>query len=185
MTRSHTTPQASSAGVPAGRRVRGGFTLVEMLVVIAIISILGGLTLAALGKARTTSKEKAVQALFLKLKAALDRYEMDFQDYPPSEGDMEGMVGAESLMRCLKTEYKGGPYIDDSDVKSVDSNSNGEFEIADEWNQPIRYIHHRDYRNTPPNKRTFRLMSAGPDRVFENGMQGTDDVVNWNKDKPD
>src|SRR5262245_41884927 len=129
-----------------------GFTLVEMLVVIAIISILGGLTLAALSKARTTSKERAVEALLLKIKAALQRYEMDFQDYPPADGDMEGIAGAESLLRCLKTELKGGPYLDSSDIHVVDSNGNGEMEICDEWRQPIRYIHHRDYRNTPPNK---------------------------------
>jgi prepilin-type N-terminal cleavage/methylation domain-containing protein len=164
---------------------RRAFTLIEMLVVITIITILGGLILAAVLSARRTSKERAIESTLQLLKGHLDRYETDFQDYPPSDGDMDGIRGSENLYRCLRTEKKEGPYITNAEIKTCDINKNGELEIADEFGKPIGYIHHRDYGNKPPNKRDYRLISAGVNGKFENGDRGSDDIVNWNKDKPD
>jgi type II secretion system protein G len=67
------------------RRALRGFTLVKMLVVISIISILIGLLLGALSAARTRAKVAQTEATIKLLKGALERYEMDFQDYPPSK----------------------------------------------------------------------------------------------------
>jgi prepilin-type N-terminal cleavage/methylation domain-containing protein len=165
--------------------VRRGFTLVEMLVVIAIISILAGLALTALITARRTSKENAIRAQLKVIESALERYENDFNDYPASDGDTDGIVGSENLYRSLSTELKEGPYFKAGDLKTMDSNQNGELEIADEFNRPIRYWHRRDYQNRPPNKRTFRLLSTGADGVNENGIPSSDDIVNWDKLKPE
>lgn len=172
----------SGSGFNKGVR---GFTLVEMLVVIAIISILAGLALTALITARRTSKENAIRAQLKVIESALERYEQDFNDYPPSDGDVDGIVGSENLWRGLSTELKEGPYFKAGDIKTIDSNQNGELELADEFGKPIRYWHRRDYQNRPPNKRSFRLLSTGADGVNENGIQGSDDLVNWDKAKPD
>jgi prepilin-type N-terminal cleavage/methylation domain-containing protein len=161
------------------------FTLIEMLVVITIITILGGMILAALLSARRTAKERAIEGTLQLLKGQLDRYENDFQDYPPSDGDLDGIRGSENLYRCLRTEKKEGPYITSAEIKTCDINKNGEPEIADEFGRPIGYIHHKDYANKPPNKRNYRLISPGVNGKFENGDRGSDDIVNWNKDKPD
>jgi prepilin-type N-terminal cleavage/methylation domain-containing protein len=161
-----------------------GFTLVEMLVVIAIIAILAGLSLAALSYARRTANERATTATILLLQQAIERYESDFHDFPSSEGDVTGILGAENLWRCLNTDKKEGPYLKSGDVRTCDSNRNGDPEPCDAWNRPIIYIHHRDYQNRNPQKRTFRLISAGIGGEFESGAPGTDDLCNWNKDKP-
>ena len=165
------------------RRLQG-YTLIEMLVVIAIITTLAGLVLGAIGAVRRSSAEKSVQATLMILAAALERYENDFNDYPSSDGDLDGIKGAENLYQCLMTDQKEGPYIKATDVKTCDTNANGVPEIADFWGRPIRYLHHRDYQNQPPNRRTFRLMSAGPNGVPENGVVDSDDIVNWDKAKP-
>jgi type II secretion system protein G len=162
-----------------------GFTLVEILVVIAIIAILAGLTLAALAAARRTAKENSQRGKFEVLKAALEKYENNFHDYPPSEEDLTGMAGAENLCRCLSTEKGDGPFIDKNEWQTCDVNENGMPELADEWKLPVRYIHHRDYRNEKPQKRTYRLMSAGADGIFDAGAPESDDIVNWNKQKPE
>jgi prepilin-type N-terminal cleavage/methylation domain-containing protein len=165
---------------------RRGFTLVEMLVVIAIISVLAGLVLAALGAARRTANEKATQATLKLLEGMLERYAMDFQDYPPSDGDETGIRGAENLYRCLRTEKKEGPYlVDTADVRTCDSNRNGELEIADAFGRPLHYLHHRDYGSRNPNKHTYRLISAGANGVYEGGERHSDDIVNWDKNSPE
>lgn len=162
-----------------------GFTLIEMLIVISIITILGGLVLVAIGAARRTSKENATRAIIKQLEGALLRYETDFNDYPPSDGDSQGLRGSENLWRFLRTEKKEGPYITGKEIPVVDSDKNGELEVADAFNRPILYIHHRDYSNKPPNKRTYRLISAGANGQNDEARRGTDDIVNWNMDRPE
>jgi prepilin-type N-terminal cleavage/methylation domain-containing protein len=162
-----------------------GFTLIEMLIVISIITILGGLVLTAIGVASRTSKENATRAIIKQLEAALMRYESDFQDYPPSDGDSQGMKGSENLWKYLRTEKKEGPYITSKEIPICDSDHNGEMEIADGFKRTILYVHHRDYSNKPPNKRTYRLISSGADGKMDEGQRNSDDIVNWNKDKPE
>jgi prepilin-type N-terminal cleavage/methylation domain-containing protein len=164
-------------------RVMKGFTLIEMLVVLAIISILGGLVLGAIGSARKTSQITQTQTMMTLIDSALKKYEVDWSDYPPSDGDPNGIKGSEMLLQALKSDKKEGPYLEEKDIKTVDSDRNGELEVADVWNQPILYWHHRDYGNTEPNKRSFRMLSGGPNRQVEDGTPETDDVVNWDKTK--
>ena len=166
-------------------RVSGGFTLIELLVVIAILSILSALLLGAVSAARTRAKCMAVEATIKGLEGALERYESDFGDYPPSDGDKTGLTGGENLYECLMTTSKSGPYIPkSSDFPTVDSKK-GKPIFSDGWNHPLRYIHHFDYANKVPNKHTFRIISDGPNGQFDEGDPGTDDIVNWRKEKPE
>ena len=169
------------------KRMNGsrGFTLIEILVVVAILAILSSLLLGAVVAARTRAKNMAVQATLQGLSAAIERYEGDFTDYPPSDGDSSGLLGAENLYECLMTTSKSGPYITKpSDFPSVEG-SRGKPMFCDAWNRPIRYWHHHDYGNKVPNKHTFRLISDGANGQFENGDASSDDIVNWKKEKPE
>lgn len=160
-----------------------GFTLIEMLVVLAIVSILGGLILTGVQMAKKTSQINSTKTMFKLIESAMVAYETDFSDYPFSDGDGTGLRGAEYLYQSLKTEKHNGPYIELKDFRTVDSNHNGEMELADVWNQPILYWHHRDYDNAEPNKRTFRLLSNGPNRLMEDAARESDDVCNWDNTK--
>jgi type II secretion system protein G len=165
----------SVMGVAAG--CRQGFTLVEMLVVIAIITVLAGLVLAGVTAARRHSKEKATEATISRLGLAISRYEMDFGDFPDS-GGMDGVVGCEKLLEALKSTAKSGPYIETNEFKLSDFNRNGCMELADEWGRPFRYQHHKYYKSDP-NRRTYRLFSVGAD-----GKEDTpDDIRNWDPDR--
>ncbi len=156
-----------------------GFTLVEMLVVIAIITVLAGLVLAGVTAARRHAKEKAAESTIKRIELAVTRYETDFGDYPDS-GGMDGVAGCENLLEALKSSAKSGPYIEANEFRESDSNKNGRLEIADEWGRPFRYIHHKYYK-IAPNKRTYRLFSVGAD-----GKEGTeDDIRNWDPGKPE
>jgi type II secretion system protein G len=163
------------------RRARA-FTLIEILIVIAIIATLAGLLMTAVASARTQAKIRLVQGRITLLKTALASYENDFGDYPSSDGD-DGLRGAANLYACLMTDRKNGPYVKLSDLPTI--NNNGDTVFADEWKKPIYYIHHRFYHNEAPNKHEYRLISGGPDGVFQGGEKNSDDIVNWNKDKPE
>jgi prepilin-type N-terminal cleavage/methylation domain-containing protein len=60
------------------------FTLIEMLVVIAIIAILAGILLPALGAVKTRAKIKQAQMEMANLVAAINAYEKEYNRYPGS-----------------------------------------------------------------------------------------------------
>ena len=49
----------------------------------------------------------------------------------------------------------------------------------------MRYLHHKDYGNRPANKRTFRIISSGVNGEYEEGSKDSDDIVNWDKNRPE
>lgn len=63
------------------------FTLIEMLVVIAIISILAGLVFPALGLARQNAKKSKANSECQSLKAAIIMYESEFSTWPAKVGN--------------------------------------------------------------------------------------------------
>ncbi|MBI3828548.1 MAG: prepilin-type N-terminal cleavage/methylation domain-containing protein [Planctomycetes bacterium] len=160
-----------------------GFTLIEMLVVICVITILGGLVLSALAIARKRAAIQRQEALLGVLeKGCIERYYTDFNEYPQSNGN-DGVNGCEQLLKALLTKDKDGPYIKIKEFKTLDTNNNGNDELVDEWYKPLRYVVARDYGREPPNKHSFRLWSIGPDGVDDPMNRDSDDIVNWKKGK--
>jgi len=70
----------------ASRKSRaGGFTLIEMLVVIAIIAILAGILLPTLSYAKTVAKKRVAKAEMSSLAAAIHQYEAEYNRMPASK----------------------------------------------------------------------------------------------------
>lgn len=148
-------------------RRRGGFTLVEILTVMAVIVVLIGLSIPAISMIRTKSSINETTALFQRLTLALSTYNNDFGDYPPSSPKRLGLRGngqndgAELLVRCLTTQARSGNYFsfEDKQLGNVDSDrlpsdadptrssykTRDLFELLDSWGNPIGYLHNADY----------------------------------------
>jgi general secretion pathway protein G len=130
---------------------RHGFTLVEMLLVVAIIGILAALVIPKIAGTSEHSREVAAAAdIHGGIKTALDHYEIDCGFYPRSLNDLLVQPGDAKNWR--------GPYLDGTQLP------------VDPWGNPYVYYY--------PGKRNangYDLFSVGPD-----GKEGTDDDIgNW------
>jgi general secretion pathway protein G len=141
--------------MPPARRPRAAFTLLEMLMVIALIALLATASIVALGKLFGQGQEGIAKTwVTTTAKTALFGYRMAVGRFPTTEEGMKALVQApESASGRWK-----GPYFETSKVPD------------DPWGNPYQY------RN-PGTKNTssYDVYSMGPD-----GKDGTaDDIGNW------
>lgn len=136
---------------------RSAFTLLEILVTLAIIGLLAGLAISNSDKIFGQSQE-AVAKIFVRdsLKTALTRYRIDLGDYPTTTEGLAALTTAPAN----KAERWRGPYAEAPGGKLP----------VDPWGEAYRYR----YPGTK-NKGGYDLYSVGPDKA-----DGTeDDIGNW------
>jgi len=94
------------------RRTRGtrGFSLVEMLVVVAIVGLLVGLVGPAAMRQLQSSRVSATEAQIDQLRAALDIYQIDTGRLPPED------VGLAALVSNPGVPGWNGPYLRDGEL---------------------------------------------------------------------
>ena len=141
----------------ACRRLTRGFTLLEILVTLAIIGLLAGLAISNSDKIFGQSQE-AVARIFVRdsLKTALTRYRIDLGDYPSTAEGLNALVSPPAN----KADRWRGPYAE----------APGGRLPLDPWGEAYRYR----FPGTK-NKGGYDLYSVGPDKA-----EGTeDDIGNW------
>ncbi len=131
----------------------GGFSLIELLVVIIILGLLSALVAPKFFGKVDKAKTKTAKAQVELLGAALDSFRLDNGRYPTSE---EGL----NALREKPEELKDwdGPYL----PKPVP---------ADPWDRPYLY-------NCPGEHGDYDLFSYGGDGV-EGGEKIDQDIVSW------
>ena len=118
---------------------KGGFTLIEILVVVVILGILGAVVVPQIMGRPDQARVEAARADLKSLAAALDVYRLDNFQYPSSEQGLEALVSKPSGFPEPKN------YSPDGYVKKVGT---------DPWGSP--YIYEREGNN-------FTLFSLGAD----------------------
>lgn len=136
---------------------KSGFSLIEILIVIALIAVLATVAIGNLGGIFGGQQEK-VAGLFVNqtLKTALTPYRIDVGNYPSTEAGLNALVKAPAG----KEGKWRGPYIEASEVPK------------DPWDNPYKY-------RFPGSKnvngaRGYDVWSLGPD-----GIESADDIGNW------
>lgn len=101
-----------------------GFTLIELMVVVAIIGILLALLLPGIAAARKKARIAAAKQAMSAIGMALDKYRDDFGRFPPDDKQMGtygapngDQAGSEIMYYYLCTRFKWGesfygPYLD-------------------------------------------------------------------------
>jgi len=87
----------------------GGFTLVELLVVIGIIALLIGITLPMVSKLRKAAYVANTQQMITRIAAAIDRYAQDFHGAYPGPFRNEQCDPADTSFTLAIASTVGGP----------------------------------------------------------------------------
>src|SRR3974377_1332392 len=109
MARFATHPQNAETQVASGRSRRkreGGFTLVEVLLVITIIALIMSLVGPRVLNYLSESKVKAARIQIESLSTALDLYFLDAGHYPTSSEGLNALV-----QRPGSSPFWNGPYL--------------------------------------------------------------------------
>lgn len=131
------------------RRRRRGFTLMEVLLVLAILVILGSLVGIAFTRVQRDSYAKSAQVQINAFKTAMQLYFRDFGAYPQNLEDLRIAPGGADAERWK------GPYLEE-DIP------------LDPWAKPYQYRLVDDGYG----EETYEIYSIGPD-----GQPDTDDDV--------
>ena len=87
------------------KRIKRGFTLVEMMIVVAIIALLASIAIPNLLRARITANDAAAQAALKAISTAMETYMTNNRVYPP---DTASLITA--IPSYLNTDYFTGSY---------------------------------------------------------------------------
>lgn len=132
---------------PARRDRHGGFTLVELLVVLVILGLVMGLVGPRVLGYLSSSRERTAHLQIESFASALDLFYLDYGRYPTNS---EGLVAL--VKRPASGSHWAGPYLKQPNVP------------VDPWGNPYEY--HVPGKDTP-----YSITSAGPDGKGAAGVQ--------------
>ena len=105
--------------IPAGE---GGYTLMEILIVLALLALIAAFAVPNLMKVFGSAKSDAAEIQITNLAAILDIYRLDTSNYPTQEQGLSALVA-----RPSEAESWNGPYLERPAA------------LIDPWGQPYRY----------------------------------------------
>lgn len=143
-----------------GRATRRGFTLLEILVVLAIIGLLAGLAITNVDKIFGGAQQSTAKLFVTQtLKTSLATYRIHMGNYPTTAEGLQALV----TPPATKADRWNGPYIEGGKIPK------------DPWDEPYQYAFPGTH-----NKDSYDLWSKGPDK-----QSGTaDDIGNWDAGAP-
>ena len=138
------------------RSPRAGFTLIELMVVVAILGILAALVVPKIMSRPDEARVVAARQDISTLSQALKLYRLDNKRYPTTEQGLQALA-AKPTTAPVPDNWKGGGYIEKLPM--------------DPWSKPYQYLN-------PGLHGEIDIFSYGADGVA--GGQGVDaDIGNW------
>ncbi|MGD0309520.1 MAG: type II secretion system major pseudopilin GspG [Acidobacteriota bacterium] len=136
------------------RNEESGFTLIELIVVLVILTMLAALVVPNVFKHLSQSKSQIARLQIAEFEGALQMFAFDVGRYPTNAEGLEALVSNPGNLDAWK-----GPYL----KKTLP---------MDPWGKPYLYRFPGTHNNE------FDLFSYGPDGV-EGGEGDNADITNW------
>lgn len=173
-------------------RDEGGFTLVEILTVLAIIAMLAALTLGVGGYARRKAGSSRAKAEIAAMETALESFKNDNGTYPITGSTTPATTVSRPLDATVAQHYgnstflytvlAGGPNYPKTYMtfkpNQIQVPSGTITNIVDPFGTPYNY-YCRPSAGDQINSVTFDLWSYGPDRNSSVAADKIDDITNW------
>jgi general secretion pathway protein G len=149
------SPKPFRRGARRRKSLLAGFTLLEILVVLAIIGLLAGLAITNVDKIFGGAQVSTVRLQVRdSMRTSLTSYRIAMGDYPTSAEGLQALLTAPAN----KADRWHGPYLEPAKIPT------------DPWGEALQYA----YPGTR-NKTGYDLWSKGPDK--QSGTE--DDIGNW------
>ncbi len=175
-----TTTKTSRKSVRNRSVIRYGFTLVELLIVMAILVLLVSMVGPRLLGSKAKADISSVKTQIGMLQAALERYAIDMNTFPSKEQGLQALITEPSADSLDGEGDSGGEEFalegDDSDSEGSGSNWDGPYLKADTlpkdpWGNKYGY----EFPATHNKQGVPDIWSFGPD-----GQENTeDDITSW------
>jgi general secretion pathway protein G len=125
---------------------RSGFTMIELMIVIVIIGLLGGVLAPAVNNALKKARKGTTKTTLMNIKNGINRFQAELARYPSSLKDLikRPKSGDEKV-----TKKWDGPYYGEEGIEEVPE---------DPWGNKFVYK-----LNQPGTKPPYQLYSYGPD----------------------
>ena len=145
------------------KRKHRGFTLIEVLLVLAILGMMAGIAIFAVGNIREGAKIDVTKAILKTVCNAMDTYNLNIGHYPTEEeGGLNALLVKPNFSDEKIAANWRGPYLTE--------------EPRDAWGNKFNY--QAVTPGTPEAQQTqFKLWSNGPDGKDDQGSN--DDIKNW------
>lgn len=177
-------------------RKHSAFTLVEVLVVVAVIAVLASVTVGLLGPVQTAILTANAKTQRDKLTLALSQFKDTYGEFPMAEGEgsdtewrqllVDSLRGDKILVRrkgqMQVIDYTDGrsgaekrPFLSLADFTLDDDSVENATQILDPWDNPWCYRYNYISGGKPGkdwNGTTFLLISAGPE--YNEPVEGED-----------
>jgi general secretion pathway protein G len=136
------------------KKTQKGFTILEVMIVIAILGMMASLVVGNLMDSADEAKVQSTAIEIKNLESILDLYKLKAGQYPTTEQGLEALVSAPEI-EPVPRNYPVNGFLDELP--------------QDKWGNDYQLIN-------PGEMGKFDLFSVGPD-----GEAGTeDDIGNWN-----
>lgn len=137
--------------------IQRGFTLIEVLIVIAILLAIGGLVVVNLLPSKDQADIDLQKVQIDQIDAAIKRFKLDMKRWPTEDEGLPALSDKSVIQDEAEQAKWRGPYLEEPVIK-------------DSWNHDLIYKH--------PSERgddKYDIVSVGPD-----GEEGTgDDIANF------
>lgn len=151
--------EEAMSNTPITNRLRAshedGYTLLELLVVLAILGFLVAIATPQVVKYLSSSKVQTAHTAVASISSALDLFRLDVGRYPSTDEGLNALINSPQGV-----DIWNGPYI----KRMV--------ETVDPWGNPYHYLQ-------PGKHGEFDLFSYGPDESDESDPNKTPSITNW------